>query len=93
MQISNEQGGVIVSKDRGIEDTISGIVIPVEWDDDDDVIGVAIQTSDEEEYRVDGNKKGRELLDLIEQEVEVSGMIREDEYDNFIIKVNEYSLI
>jgi len=82
-----------VSKDRGIEDTISGIVIPVEWDDDDDVIGVAIQTSDEEEYRVDGNKKGRELLDLIEQEVEVSGMIREDEYDNFIIKVNEYSLI
>lgn len=82
-----------MSKDRGIEDTISGIVIPVEWDDDDDVIGVAIQTSDEEEYRVDGNKKGRELLDLIEQEVEVSGMIREDEYDNFIIKVNEYSLI
>ncbi len=82
-----------MSKDRGIEDTISGIVIPVEWDDDDDVIGVAIQTSDEEEYRVDVNKKGRELLDLIEQEVEVSGMIREDEYDNFIIKVNEYSLI
>jgi len=83
----------MVKKGKDVEATISGIITPVEWDDYDDVTGVAIQTSDEEEYLVDKNKKGEELLELIEQEVEVSGLVKKDEDDNFIIKIHEYSVL
>lgn len=78
---------------KGAESTIAGIIIPIDWDDYDDVTRVAIQTSEEEEYLVDQTKKGKELLDFIEEEVEVTGSVREDEDGNFIIEVNEYGLI
>jgi len=80
-------------KETSIENTISGIVIPIEWDDYDDSTRVAIQTSDEKEYLVDRNKKGKELLELIEEEVEATGVVREDGDSNYIIKVNEYSVL
>ncbi len=83
----------MVKRAKGVESTISGIVIPIDWDDYDDVTSVAIQTSDEEEYLVDKNKKGKELLAFIEEEVEVTGTLIEDEDGNFIIKINEFSLI
>jgi len=85
----------MAKRGKSVETTISGIVIPIEWDDDDygDATSVAIQTSDEEEYLVDKNKKGKELLAFIEEEVEVTGTLREDEDGNFIIKINEFSLI
>ena len=80
-------------KETSIENTISGMVIPIEWDDYDDITRVAIQTSDEKEYLVDRNKKGKELLELIEEEVEATGVVREDGDSNYIIKVNEYSVL
>jgi len=83
----------MVQREKGVETTISGIIIPIDWDDYDDVTNVAIQTSDEEEYLVDKNKKGKELLAFIEEEVEVTGTLIEDEDGNFIIKINEFSLI
>jgi len=83
----------MVKREEGAETTIRGIVIPIDWDDYDNVIRIAIQTSDEDEYIVDYNKKGKELWDFIEEEAEVTGYVREDKDDNFIIKVNEYSLI
>ena len=85
----------MAKRGKSVETTISGIVIPIEWDDDDygDATSVAIQTSDEEEYLVDKNKKGKELLAFIEEEVEVTGTLIEDEDGNFIIKINEFSLI
>jgi len=85
----------MAKRGKSVETTISGIVIPIEWDDDDygDATSVAIQTSDEEEYLVDKNKKGKELLAFIEEEVEVTGTLREAEDGNFIIKINEFSLI
>ena len=85
----------MAKRGKSVETTISGIVIPIEWDDDDygDATSVTIQTSDEEEYLVDKNKKGKELLAFIEEEVEVTGTLREAEDGNFIIKINEFSLI
>ena len=83
----------MVRKETSIENTISGIVMPTEWDDYDDVTSVAIQTSDEKEYLVDRNKKGKELLELIEEEVAATGVVREDGDSNYIIKVNEYSVL
>lgn len=56
---------------------ISGIVIPVQWDANGNVITVTIHTNDEKVFWVEHTKIGNELLNLGRAEVEVTGKIRE----------------
>ena len=70
---------------------IRGIVVPVDWDEKGKVVAVGISACDEEEYFVDKDHKGVELLHYIHEEVEVSGMVRESS-NNKIITVSKYIL-
>jgi hypothetical protein len=79
--------------ERDIERKIHGTIFPVEWDENNNVARVVIDTPDQDGYLIERNTKGKELLDFIRREVEVSGTIREDEGGNLIFKVKEYSLI
>jgi hypothetical protein len=56
---------------------ISGIVIPVQWDANGNVITVTIHTNDEKVFWVEHTKIGNALLNLGQAEVEVTGKIRE----------------
>ena len=71
--------------------TIRGIVIPVDWDEKGSVVAIAISTPNEDEYLVDKDHKGKELLHLIQEEVEVSGVTRKDK-DKKILTVQKYIL-
>lgn len=82
-----------MKRERGMERTIRGTVFPVEWDENDNVVQVVIDTPGQEGYLVHQNKKGRELLEFIRREVEISGSVREDEDGDLIIKVKEFRLI
>lgn len=64
--------------------TVRGIVIPVDWDDDGNALAVAILGPGEEEHFVEQDEKGKELLELIRQEIEVSGVVRETIQDHKI---------
>jgi hypothetical protein len=75
---------------KGKESTISGIVVPNEWDDSDNVTRVAIQTENDEEYTVEYNPKGKELLRLLDHEVEVKGVVRQTPDGDMIISVKKY---
>ena len=79
-----------MKKDKAREQTITGIIVPAEWDDDDNVIGVAIETEDYEEYFVDQNEKGRELLAFIDYEVEVTGTVTRRRDGDMTINVRSY---
>jgi len=57
---------------------IKGILIPVDWDDNGNAIRAAIFTGNEEEYLVEENEKGKKLLGLMQQMVEIKGMVREE---------------
>jgi hypothetical protein len=81
--------GVQVKKPKTKERTITGIVIEGEWDDNDNVIGVAIETEDDEEYLVEPNEKGKELLAFIDYKVEATGTVRQRDGD-MIINVKRY---
>jgi len=64
----------------------------VDWDEKGSVVALAISTPNEDEYLIDKDHfKGKELLHLIQEEVEVSGVVREDE-DKKIITVQKYIL-
>ncbi len=58
--------------------TIRGLVIPVDWDEKGNVVGVAISTFDENEYLVDRDEESEGLLSIIREEVQVSGIFREE---------------
>ena len=70
---------------------IIGMVIPVDWDADGNVLAAAIATSDESEYRIADGEQGRELLRLMHQTVRVSGNVKEEKGKE-TIDVKQYSL-
>jgi 5S rRNA maturation endonuclease (ribonuclease M5) len=70
---------------------VKGVIIPTDWDEHGNVIALAISSNDEKEYMVDKKGKGKELLGLIRKEVEVRGVITEEDQKK-IIRVTKYSL-
>ncbi len=88
------------------EVTIEGVVAASAWDDDDNVTSVAIIVSIEvepeeeeepvvvtEEYLVEDNDKGRELLSLVDQTVEATGEVTEDEFGTKSINITSYKVV
>jgi hypothetical protein len=70
--------------------TLTGIVIPTDWNDDHEVVAAALATPDEKEYRIGGNRKGRELLGHLQHQVEATGPLSEDEKGRRVITVRRY---
>jgi len=68
---------------------IRGVVIPMDWDEQGNVVSIAISSHDETEYLVEKGGKGYELLAFVRKEVEVGGEIREQE-NRKMIKVKKY---
>ncbi len=64
----------------------------MDWNEKGSVVALAISTPNEDEYLIDKDHlKGKELLHSIQEEVEVSGVVREDE-NKKIITVQKYIL-
>lgn len=68
-----------------------GVIIPVEWDENGNVMAIGISTHGEDEYTIEDEGKEEELKGLIRQEVEVIGEIKKRDGKR-IIKVKEYKL-
>ena len=58
--------------------TITGIVIPVGWDEAGHVTTVAISTADEQEYLLDAAGGDLALSDMVRQEIRVRGTLLEE---------------
>ena len=87
--------GKEVKKKRGTSNdlvTVRGIVIPVDWDEEGNALAAAISGSDEQEYLIEQNAKGKKLLGFIRQEIEVSGVLKKAIKGRKIIKVKTYGL-
>jgi hypothetical protein len=70
--------------------TLTGIVIPADWNDRQELIAAALATADEKEYRIAGNKKGKELLDCLQRQVEATGVLARDEKGRTVITIKHY---
>lgn len=73
--------------------TVRGIVIPVEWNESGNALAAIISSSGEREYLVKQDPKGRQLLELIRQEVEVVGVVRRTGKGHRTITVRSHELI
>ena len=74
------------------EVTITGYVTAADWGPDDDVTAVRIE-SENDEYDVVGDEMGEELYDLLDSEVEVTGVVEEDMGGTKSIAVTSYEVI
>ena len=79
-------------KTKTKEENIRGYVVPTDWDNDDHVIEVSIQT-DNDDFEVDQNGLGKELLEFLDKEVEVTGIVHEDRYGMKRITVSDYEVL
>jgi hypothetical protein len=70
-----------------------GVITPAQWDENDNIIGVSIQTLDEEEYIVEVNKIGQELITCLHKRVEACGSVRERLDGKRILKIKSYKMI
>jgi hypothetical protein len=77
---------------RIIKPKIRGIIIPERWDDNGDIIRVALHTNDEKAYLVEHTRKGKELVNLIHKKVEATGKIRERLDGKMFITVQNYTI-
>ena len=74
------------------EETITGYVVPNEWDNEDNVVAISIST-DDDDYVVELNKLGEELFDFLDEDVEVTGIIRDDKDGTKRIRVTSYEVL
>ena len=77
-------------KDHGLSE-IQGLIIPSAWDKEGNVLAVTISTFDEDEYLVERDEKGKQLIGLLREEVEVNGVVGIKDGVK-TIKVKEYVL-
>lgn len=59
----------------GASTTVRGIIIPVDWDDEGKALSAVLSSSGENDYIIEQNTRGKELMRLIRQEVEVFGVV------------------
>jgi hypothetical protein len=71
--------------------TIAGVIVPSDWDRQGNVTGVSISAFDEEEYFVQGQGKGGELIQHVRKDAEVVGWV-EVERGKKKITVKHYRL-
>lgn len=72
--------------------TVSGLVIPIDWDDDGTVLGAAIFDREERKYMIQQDEIGKELLNLIKTEVEVEGTVKKGKKGQMTLKVKDFWL-
>ncbi len=75
-----------------MEITFSGYVVATDWDDDDNVTALEI-ISDDDNYYVEKNALWDELVDLSEEDVEITGIVMEERDGTKRIEVTDYDAL
>jgi hypothetical protein len=91
MTKGGEKDGTGVKKGKTKMTMIRGVIIPMDWDEHGNVVRIAISSNDENEYLVEKGGKGSELLAFIRKEVEVGGVIKEEDHRK-VIMVKQYAV-
>lgn len=68
-------------------------MIPAEWDDFNNVIAVKVSADDENEYVVENDPLGRELLKHLGERVSVKGLVMRERNYGLSIAVKSFSIL
>jgi hypothetical protein len=82
----------MVKKSRSKEIIINGYIEADQWDEDDNVIGVKVVT-DYEDYSIEMNSLGEELLSFLGEDVDVTGIVEEEKDGSKVITVTGFEIL
>ena len=71
------------------EVTLRGYLAAREWDHNDNVVSIDLLT-DDEDYEIELNKVGVDLFDFLDEDVEVTGVLRKGRNGTALIRVTSY---
>lgn len=72
--------------------TIRGRITPAELDDDERPLAVVLTDDDDDEYLIAPYGKGEDLIDLVDEYVEVKGVVHNDDGE-YSISVQAFRVI
>lgn len=81
-----------MTQKKKAEIKITGIVIPVDWDEEQRVAEVAIATADEKEYRIKKTASGKQLFGHLQAYVEATGSLSLRKDGGYVLTVKQYLL-
>jgi hypothetical protein len=73
--------------------TVRGLVVPSDWDEQDEVCAVTICADNEERYEVVDRKTVRALMKHMDEEIEAIGSVDQDEYGDDIFLVASFEVV
>ena len=71
-------------------ETLVGIITPVEWDVDDRITAVALSATDDEAYLIENGDK---FIDLVQKCIQASGQIKRDRKSSRSITIKRFNII
>lgn len=71
-------------------ETLVGIVTPIQWDEHDQVAAVALSATDDEEYLIENGEK---FFDLVQKCIEASGKVKRDKKAARRITIKRFNII
>lgn len=78
---------------RNPRKTIHGIITASDWDKNDEILGIKIQSPDEEEYHITDPDMMEELIDALQSEVEITGTVSINADGEKVINIETYELL
>ena len=73
--------------------TIRGILVPADWDERGNIIATSVMTYFEEDYLIEQNPRGEELLPYIRQKIKVRGVVRCQENGKKVVTVEDFEIL
>jgi hypothetical protein len=77
-------------KSADANETLTGIITPVQWNEDDQVTAVALSATDDEEYWIDNGEK---FIDLVQKCIEAHGRVKRDRKSTKSITIKRFNII
>ena len=81
-----------MKKKKKGEQTIRGVILPSEWDDDGEVTSIGVETPEGEDIYIFMDTIGEKLMSFIDHRVEVTGTVKEM-YGDLVLTVTGYTLL
>ena len=70
--------------------TLVGIVTPHEWDENDQVSGVSLSATDDEEYIIEN---GERFLDMVQKPIRAVGLVKSGKKVHRMINIKKFELL
>lgn len=70
--------------------TLSGVIIPSSWDEENQVVAVSLAANDEREYLIEN---GAKFLKILNKQIRAEGLVKKSRRAHRTVKIMKYELL